>query len=99
MVLAEVHPGLESDERSGFVIMTAAADDGLVDIHDRKPLAHDAINVLGAALVAWIHARAGRRTEIQGFGVIIKANSVEEAGQLLEKLSALKESQDPSDKT
>lgn len=37
--LAEVHSGLEPDERSGFVIMTAAADEGLVDIHDRKPLA------------------------------------------------------------
>ncbi|MCE0981767.1 SOS response-associated peptidase family protein [Pseudomonas monteilii] len=36
--LAEVHPGLEPDERSGFVIVTAAADEGLVDIHDRKPL-------------------------------------------------------------
>ncbi|WP_438299562.1 SOS response-associated peptidase family protein [Pseudomonas sp. NMS19W] len=36
--LAEVHPGLEPDERNGFVIVTAAADEGLVDIHDRKPL-------------------------------------------------------------
>ncbi|WP_225789589.1 SOS response-associated peptidase family protein [Pseudomonas sp. Marseille-P8916] len=36
--LAEVHPGLEAAERSGFVIVTAAADEGLVDIHDRKPL-------------------------------------------------------------
>lgn len=36
--LAEVHSGMESDERSGFVIVTAAADEGLVDIHDRKPL-------------------------------------------------------------
>ncbi|MFV2946409.1 SOS response-associated peptidase family protein [Pseudomonas japonica] len=36
--LAEVHPGLEVDERDGFVIITAAADEGLVDIHDRKPL-------------------------------------------------------------
>lgn len=36
--LAEVHPGIEPDERSGFVIVTAAADEGLVDIHDRKPL-------------------------------------------------------------
>lgn len=39
--LAEVHPGLGSDERSGFVIVTAAADEGLVDIHDRKPLVLD----------------------------------------------------------
>jgi len=36
--LAEVHSGLEPDERDGFVIITAAADQGLVDIHDRKPL-------------------------------------------------------------
>lgn len=36
--LAEVHHGLEPDERDGFVVITAAADQGLVDIHDRKPL-------------------------------------------------------------
>ena len=36
--LAEAHPGLEVDERDGFVIITAPADEGLVDIHDRKPL-------------------------------------------------------------
>lgn len=36
--LAEVHQSLEPDERDGFVIITAAADQGLVDIHDRKPL-------------------------------------------------------------
>jgi putative SOS response-associated peptidase YedK len=36
--LAEVHPGVEPAEHDGFVIVTAAADEGLVDIHDRKPL-------------------------------------------------------------
>ncbi|MBF8764229.1 SOS response-associated peptidase family protein [Pseudomonas putida] len=36
--LAEVHQTLEPDERDGFVIITAAADQGLIDIHDRKPL-------------------------------------------------------------
>ena len=36
--LAEVHDGLEPDHRNGFVIITAAADQGMVDIHDRKPL-------------------------------------------------------------
>lgn len=36
--LAEVHQSIEPDERDGFVIITAAADQGLVDIHDRKPL-------------------------------------------------------------
>ncbi|MBH3397490.1 MULTISPECIES: SOS response-associated peptidase family protein [Pseudomonas] len=36
--LAEVHQSLEPDERDGFVIITAPADEGLIDIHDRKPL-------------------------------------------------------------
>lgn len=36
--LAEVHHSFEPDERDGFVIITAAADQGLIDIHDRKPL-------------------------------------------------------------
>ena len=36
--LAEVHHSFEPDERDGFVIITAAADHGLIDIHDRKPL-------------------------------------------------------------
>lgn len=36
--LAEVHQDIEPSERDGFVIITAAADQGLVDIHDRKPL-------------------------------------------------------------
>lgn len=36
--LAEVHDQIQPDERDGFVIITAAADEGLLDIHDRKPL-------------------------------------------------------------
>jgi putative SOS response-associated peptidase YedK len=36
--LAEVHQNIEPDERDGFVIITAAADQGLIDLHDRKPL-------------------------------------------------------------
>ncbi|RMW09869.1 hypothetical protein ALP03_00056 [Pseudomonas amygdali pv. tabaci] len=36
--LAEVHDRLEPDERDGFVIITADSDQGMVDIHDRKPL-------------------------------------------------------------
>lgn len=36
--LAEVHEGIQPDERDGFVIIIAAADEGLLDIHDRKPL-------------------------------------------------------------
>jgi putative SOS response-associated peptidase YedK len=36
--LAEVHQGIEPDERDGFVMITAASDQGMVDIHDRKPL-------------------------------------------------------------
>ncbi|MFG0505762.1 SOS response-associated peptidase family protein [Pseudomonas putida] len=36
--LAQVHQEIEPDDRDGFVVITAAADQGLVDIHDRKPL-------------------------------------------------------------
>jgi putative SOS response-associated peptidase YedK len=36
--LAEVNPGLEPHEGDGFVIITAASDQGMVDIHDRRPL-------------------------------------------------------------
>ena len=36
--LAEVHTGLDPHEGDGFVIITAASDQGMVDIHDRRPL-------------------------------------------------------------
>jgi putative SOS response-associated peptidase YedK len=38
--LAQVKPatGLEGNEGDGFVIITAASDSGMVDIHDRRPL-------------------------------------------------------------
>lgn len=36
--LAEVHVGLEPNEGDGFVIITAASDQGMLDIHDRRPL-------------------------------------------------------------
>lgn len=36
--LAEVHQAIEPDDRDGFVIIPAASDQGMVDIHDRKPL-------------------------------------------------------------
>lgn len=36
--LAEVSASFEPDDRDGFVIITAAADEGMIDIHDRKPL-------------------------------------------------------------
>jgi len=36
--LAEVHPGLEPHEGDGFVIITAASDQGMIDIHDRRPI-------------------------------------------------------------
>ncbi|EFQ65119.1 protein of unknown function DUF159 [Pseudomonas fluorescens WH6] len=36
--LAQVHPGLDPHIDDGFVIITAASDQGMVDIHDRKPL-------------------------------------------------------------
>ncbi|WP_268799085.1 SOS response-associated peptidase family protein [Pseudomonas huanghezhanensis] len=31
-------PGLEANDADGFVIITAASDAGMVDIHDRRPL-------------------------------------------------------------
>ncbi|MCE1113919.1 SOS response-associated peptidase family protein [Pseudomonas sp. NMI795_08] len=36
--LAEVRVGLEANEGDGFVIITAASDAGMVDIHDRRPV-------------------------------------------------------------
>ena len=36
--LAQVTPGLEPREDDGFVIITAASDSGMVDIHDRRPV-------------------------------------------------------------
>ena len=36
--LAEVHLGLEPHEGDGFVIITTASDQGMVDIHDRRPV-------------------------------------------------------------
>ena len=36
--LAEVHTGLEPHEGDGFVIVTAASDQGMADIHDRRPV-------------------------------------------------------------
>lgn len=59
--LAEVHQGMEPDERDGFVIITAASDEGMLDIHDRKPL------VLAPELArVWIdpETSAERATEI-----------------------------------
>ena len=57
-----------------------------------QPLAHDALKILGAALVAWVHGRAGRRTEASGFGISVKANSAEEAARLIDQLAAVKKS-------
>ncbi len=36
--LAQVTPGLEPNDQDGYVIVTAASDQGMVDIHDRRPL-------------------------------------------------------------
>lgn len=36
--LGQVTPGLEPRDEDGFVIITAASDQGMVDIHDRRPL-------------------------------------------------------------
>ena len=37
-VLAKVHTGLEPHEGDGFVIITVASGQGMVDIHDRRPV-------------------------------------------------------------
>lgn len=64
--LAEVHSGLEPDEEDGFVIITAEADRGLVDIHDRKPL------VLTAALAReWVNPR----TSVERAAEIVREGS------------------------
>lgn len=36
--LAQVHEDIEHQEGDGFVIITGASDQGMVDIHDRRPL-------------------------------------------------------------
>ena len=36
--LAQVREGLEPDDCDGFVIITADSDEGMVDIHDRRPV-------------------------------------------------------------
>lgn len=36
--LAHVHDGLEQHDDDGFVIITDASDQGMVDIHDRRPV-------------------------------------------------------------
>lgn len=36
--LGQVTSGLEPNESDGFVIITAASDEGMLDIHDRRPL-------------------------------------------------------------
>lgn len=36
--LAQATPGLEPRDGDGFVIITAASDQGMVDVHDRRPL-------------------------------------------------------------
>lgn len=36
--LAEVHLGLEQHEGDGFVTITAASDQGMVDIYNRRPV-------------------------------------------------------------
>ncbi|MCW6058226.1 SOS response-associated peptidase family protein [Pseudomonas fragariae (ex Marin et al. 2024)] len=59
--LARVHAGLEQNENDGFVIITAASDRGMVDIHDRRPV------VLSPVLAReWVdpHTDAARAAEI-----------------------------------
>jgi hypothetical protein len=54
------------------------------------PLAHDAIKYLGLGLVAWLHGRAGRKVEVSGYGIKVKATNAAEAEQLIDKLIAAK---------
>ncbi|SSB97431.1 hypothetical protein SAMN04488697_10860 [Pseudomonas sp. 43mfcvi1.1] len=37
-ILAQVAPRLEPNDQDGHVIVTAASDQGLIDIHDWQPL-------------------------------------------------------------
>lgn len=63
--LAEVREGIEPREQDGFVIITAAADQGLIDIHDRKPL------VLSTDMaIDWLapETPAERAAELVAFG-------------------------------
>ena len=62
------------------------------------PLTRDALKILGAALVAWVHGQAGRQTEASGFGIKVKANSAEEVERIIDKLSAVKKSNHAKDK-
>ena len=60
--LVEVHPGLEPHEGDGFVIITAASDQGMVDIHDRRPVVFTFPTVLPTGYhsnssVDWQHSR------------------------------------------
>jgi hypothetical protein len=36
--ITDFRPGKEMHEGSGFVIVTAAAEAGMVDVHDRRPV-------------------------------------------------------------
>ena len=47
-------PFERGDEAEGFLIVTAAADQGLVDIHDRRPLA-----LVPEAAGEWMHQDIG----------------------------------------
>lgn len=59
--LAQVNPGLEPHEGDGFVIITAASDQGMVDIHDRRPLVL-ARNTPMNGLIQIFHRHAQRKS-------------------------------------
>ncbi len=62
------------------------------------PLTEYALRILGPALVTWLHGRAGRRIEIHGFGIQIKAAPGAQAQRLIEQFAALQHAYYAKDK-
>ncbi|MGI4837765.1 MAG: SOS response-associated peptidase family protein [Janthinobacterium lividum] len=94
--LGQVRPGLEPHEGDGFVIITAASDSGMVDIHDRRPLvlapemAREWLDPeLPAARAAEIAREGSRPTEeFEWFKVSKDVGNVRNEGAYLIELAA-----------
>lgn len=75
--LCSVAPGDEAQQDDGFMIVTAAADEGLVDVHDRRPVVFAAdlasewlnISTLPEAAVALAQAMAEPAEKFEYFPV------------------------------
>jgi len=52
------------------------------------PMSPGALEILGAALAAWIRGRAGRQIELIGAHIQIKANSAADMQRLIEQFAA-----------